>query len=105
MLYENFWYQFARDKTYKELPHNFNIDILNKMRDSLAHGRVEVSHINISDIGSTKLRFLDIFEGMTEMDVTITLKELLETLSDKLLLTSYFNNNQHFSNHTLTLTP
>ena len=91
----------ATDDQYKMI----NVDILNKMRDSLAHGRVEVSHININDIGSTKLRFLDIFEGMTEMDVTITLKELLETLSDKLLLTSYFNNNQHFSNHTLTLTP
>ena len=30
MLYENFWYQFARDRQYKELPPNFNVDILNE---------------------------------------------------------------------------
>lgn len=30
LLYENFWYQFARDRKYGELPSNFNIDLINE---------------------------------------------------------------------------
>ena len=30
LLYENFWYQFTRDRMYGELPSNFNIDLINE---------------------------------------------------------------------------
>jgi len=30
MVFENFWWQNSRDKTYDKLPKNFNIDILNE---------------------------------------------------------------------------
>jgi hypothetical protein len=50
MLYENFWYQFARDKTYKELPHNFNIDILNENGSIFAKIVLESPLVNGMDM-------------------------------------------------------
>lgn len=31
MVYENFWYMFSRDKTYKELFNRINVDIMNEI--------------------------------------------------------------------------
>lgn len=31
MVYENFWYMFSRDRTYKELFNRINVDILNEL--------------------------------------------------------------------------
>lgn len=31
MLFENFWYQYTRDRYYKELPRQFNVDILDEI--------------------------------------------------------------------------
>ena len=31
MVYENFWYMFSRDRTYKELFNRINVDILNEI--------------------------------------------------------------------------
>ena len=31
LLFENFFYQYSRDRKYSELPYNFNIDILNNI--------------------------------------------------------------------------
>lgn len=50
MLYENFWYQFARDKAYKELPHNFNIDILNENGSIFAKIVLESPLVNGMDM-------------------------------------------------------
>ena len=30
LLFENFWYQFSRDRKYSELNYNFNVDIFNE---------------------------------------------------------------------------
>ena len=30
LLFENFWYQYTRDRYYKELSYNFNVDIFNE---------------------------------------------------------------------------
>lgn len=50
MLYENFWYQFARDKVYNDLPHNFNVDILNENGSIFARIVLESPLVNGMDM-------------------------------------------------------
>lgn len=50
LLYENFWYQFARDRMYGELPSNFNIDLLNENGSIFATIVLEAPIVNGMDM-------------------------------------------------------
>lgn len=77
-------------------------DMLTRIRDSIAHGNVILGDIDINDIGSTTITFIDKYKEITEFVGTITLKDLLETISNKQLIEDTLNDNQHFKNHVLT---
>ena len=76
--------------------------MLTRIRDSIAHGNVILGDIDINDIGSTTITFIDKYKEITEFVGTITLKDLLETISNKQLIEDTLNDNQHFKNHVLT---
>ena len=50
LLYENFWYQFTRDRMYGELPSNFNIDLINENGSIFATIVLESPIINGMDM-------------------------------------------------------
>lgn len=50
MLYENFWYQFARDRKYDDLAPNFNVDILNENGSIFAKIVLESPIVNGMDM-------------------------------------------------------
>ena len=50
LLYENFWYQFARDRMYAELPSNFNVDLLNEKGSIFATIVLESPIVNGMDM-------------------------------------------------------
>ena len=77
-----------------------NIDILNRMRDSLAHGHLTMNVKSINSIMSTELHFYDKHDGEVQFDATITLGELLKTINQSEFINSILNDNQNFSKHT-----
>ena len=50
LLYENFWYQFTRDRMYGELPSNFNIDLINENGSIFATIVLESPMVNGMDM-------------------------------------------------------
>lgn len=48
LLFENFFYQYSRDRKYEELPYNFNIDILNNLGE--VYSRVVIYNPIINSI-------------------------------------------------------
>ena len=77
-----------------------NIDILNRMRDCLAHGFLTMNIKNVNSIMSTELHFYDKHDGEVQFDATITLGELLKTINQSEFINSILNDNQNFSKHT-----
>lgn len=76
-----------------------NADLLNRMRDCLAHGFLTVNVENINDIMSSKLRFYDKYDGMVQFDSIISLGELLKTINQSEFINSILNDNQNFIKH------
>lgn len=79
-----------------------NKEIIRRIRDSLAHGRLTVESIDINDIGSSVLHIIDEYNGEIEYDGYVKLRDLLNAINKKELITSLINDNSHFNNHTLT---
>lgn len=76
-----------------------NTDIINKIRDSLAHGRVEIEVNDINDIISSNIKINDIYDDETQFDTNISLKELLSTIINPNLINTLITNNRNFQMH------
>ncbi len=76
-----------------------NVDLLNRMRDCLAHGFLTVNIKSIDDIMSTELHFYDRYDGKIQFDATISLGDLLKTINQPKFINSILNDNQNFSKH------
>jgi len=76
-----------------------NTDLLNRMRDCLAHGFLKVNIKSIDDIMSTELHFYDKYEGKIQFDSTISLGDLLKTIDQFEFINSILNDNQNFNKH------
>ena len=76
-----------------------NVDILNRMRDCLAHGFLTVNIGSINDIMSTELHFYDKYDGKVQFDAVISFGDLLRTINQPEFINSILNDNQNFSKH------
>lgn len=50
LLFENFWYQYSRDRYYKDLQYNFNIDIMNEIGEIYSRIVLETPLIHSMDM-------------------------------------------------------
>lgn len=96
-LFDNMLCQSYDAKTYMDA----NNQIVKRIRDSLAHGRLTVESIDLNDIGATKLHIVDEYKGVIEFDSYVILRDLLNSINKKELVTSLVNDNTHFKNNTL----
>ena len=50
LLFENFWYQYSRDRYYKDLRYNFNVDIMNEIGEIYSRIVLETPLIHSMDM-------------------------------------------------------
>lgn len=74
-----------------------DLEILNRIRDSIAHGRVNIIMPN-NQLLDAELEIVDEYEGIEEFNTRITLKELLQTLNKITYIDSITKENYHFKN-------
>lgn len=79
-----------------------NKEIIRRIRDSLAHGRLTIESIDLNDIGGTILHIVDEYNNEIEFDGYVTLRDLLNSINKLDLITSLINDNNHFNNHSLS---
>ena len=85
----------ATVETYKTV----NLDILNRIRNCLAHSRLKIDIANLEKIGEAKLYIYDKYYGKTKFASEISLNELLTTIQDDDFIKSILNDNQNFEHH------
>ena len=85
----------ATDETYKVI----NLEILNRIRNCLAHGRLTIDIGNLEKIGESKLHVRDEYKGKVNFDTSLSFGELLTTIKDDNFIKSALNNNQNFESH------
>lgn len=78
---------------------NINIQILNRMRDCLAHGRLSVEVSDINNIMETQLKIIDEYEGKLQFSSSLSFGELIEVLNQPDFIKSLLNDNQNFKKH------
>ena len=76
-----------------------NIEILNRIRDCLAHGRLKIDLGRTNNMLSTKLEIKDEYKGKTKFKTNITVLKLLDTINEPEFLYSILNENRNFQNH------
>ncbi len=76
---------------------NINIEILNRIRDCLAHGNLNISITNINDIMSTELKIIDKYEGKVQFQTIISFEDLIKILNDADFAKSLLNDNQNLN--------
>ena len=87
---------------YNEVAYEFvHTDIFNRIRDSLAHGKVRIRNLDIYDIGNADIYIEDEYLGITEFKGVIKLRDILKAISHEEVLRSMLNDNVHFNKHTL----
>ena len=87
---------------YNEVAYEFvHTDIFNRIRDSLAHGKVKIRNLDIYDIGNADIYIEDEYLGITEFKGVIKLRDILKAISHEEVLRSMLNDNVHFNKHTL----
>lgn len=78
---------------------NINIQILNRIRDCLAHGRLSVEIPGINNIMETQLKIIDEYEGKLQFSSCLSFDELIEVLNQPDFIKSILNDNQNFKKH------
>lgn len=74
-----------------------DLEILNRIRDSIAHGRVNII-MQSNNILDTELEIIDEYNGIEEFNIKITLRELLQVLNKITYINSITKDNHHFKN-------
>ncbi len=76
-----------------------NQEILKRIRDCLAHGRLKVELNSINSIAEARIEIIDEYNSQVLFETTITLEELLNTINNQDFINSILNNNKNFENH------
>ncbi len=75
---------------------NVNMDIFNKIRNCLAHGKLRIEISKLNDIAETNLKITDNYDENSKFSTLISFGDLIEVLNNYEFLESLLNNNQHF---------
>lgn len=78
---------------------NINIQILNRIRDCLAHGRLSIEVSDINNIMGTQLKIIDEHEGKLQFSSSLSFGELLGALNQLNFINSILSDNQNFKKH------
>lgn len=76
-----------------------NLEILNRFRDCLAHGKLSVDCEDFNNIKNSKIVIKDVYEGKTKFNTSTTFGEIIKAINNQDFLQSLLNNNHNFLFH------
>lgn len=83
----------------KEIYQIINLDILNRIRDCLAHGRLKVNCMDFNNVSDAKISIEDVYEGEVKFHASTTFSELMNSLMNRQFLQTLLNDNKNFKEH------
>lgn len=76
-----------------------NLEIINRFRNSLAHGKLKVECNDFQNISGTTLIVEDFYEGQRTFYTETTFGDMFSTINQQNFLQSLLNDNQNFLKH------